>query len=301
MAANTLSPIPKNRLKKRKTGERVIMACPFLKEGRAQYCLAAPLGKLILEGPGFSGPGRCASSEYYKCELVKKDEPRQARCPHLQETHVQYCGANAPTKLIPFSESQLSSCTTGGYRYCESYLTMARPHGAIAPPSDLLYSSNHFWLAAEESGMCHLGVDSFVADFVGKVDGVTFVTTRGTERPTVALTIHGVEWPMTFPNPLIIQKVNSHLRGDPSRLTADPYGSGWLFCGWELPEETSAGLLSGPPAAAWQNEEQGRLARKIHESLQLTCDGGRPVTGVAQLLSRQQLVCLLQNFFGSRS
>ena len=77
------------------------MSCPFLKEGRAQYCHAAPVSKLILEGPGFSGAGRCASPEYYRCERVGKDEPRQQSCPHLEEVHVQYCGVTAPTKLIP--------------------------------------------------------------------------------------------------------------------------------------------------------------------------------------------------------
>jgi glycine cleavage system H lipoate-binding protein len=277
------------------------MSCPFLKEGRAQYCHVAPVGKLILEGPGFSGPGRCASPEYYLCDLVTKDEQRRQSCPHLEGVHVQYCGAAAPTKLIPFSESQLSSCTTEGFRFCESYLTLARPHGAMKAEADLLYSPNHFWVAAEESGLCHIGIDRFLADFIGKVDGITFVTTHGTQRPVVALTIHGVEWPMTFPNPLMIQKVNSHLRGDPARLTADPYGSGWLFSGWELPGQTKAGLIAGPPAAAWQTEEEERLAREIHESLQPNCDGGRPVQGIAQLLSRQQLVCQLQHFFSNRN
>jgi glycine cleavage system H lipoate-binding protein len=277
------------------------MACPFLKEGRAQYCHAAPLGKLILEGPGFSGAGRCASPEYYRCELVKKGEVRQERCPHLEEIHVQYCGVNTPTKLIPFSESQLSCCTSGGHRYCESYLALARPHGAVAAAPDLLYSSNHFWLAAEDSGLCHVGIDAFVADVLGSVDGVTFVTTHGTQRPVMALNVHGVEWPMTFPNPLLIQKVNSHLRGNPARLTADSYGSGWLFSGWELPGQTRVGLISGPPAAAWQDEERARLTLEIHNSLQLPCDGGQPVKGVGRLLLTQQLVCLLQHFFSARS
>lgn len=277
------------------------MACPFLKEGRAQYCHSAPVGKLILEGPGVSGTSLCMSPEYYRCDLVGKAEPRQARCPHLEEMHVQYCGAATPTKLIPFSESQQSSCTTGGYRYCESYLTLARPHGAIAPAADLLYSPNHFWLAVEESGLCHVGTDAFLADFVGKVDGITFVTTHGTQRPVIAINVHGVEWPLAFPNPMLIQKVNSHLRGDPARLTSDPYGSGWLFYGWELPGQTKAGLISGPPAAAWQTEEEERMAREIHESLQVNCDGGRPVRGVGQLLSRQQLVCVLQHFFSDRT
>lgn len=277
------------------------MVCPFLKEGRAQYCHAAPVGKLILEGPGVSGTSLCMSPEYHRCDLVGKEEPQQARCPHLQEIHVQYCGATTPTKLIPFSESQLSRCTTGGYRYCQSYLTLARPHGAIAPSADLLYSPNHFWLAAEGSGLCHVGIDAFLADFVGKVDGITFVTTHGTQRPVIAISVHGVEWPLVFPNPMLIQKVNSHLRGDPSGLTADPYGSGWLFAGCELPGQTRVGLISGPPAAAWKTEEEERMARKIHESLQVNCDGGRPVRGVGQLLSRQQLICLQQHFFSDRT
>jgi hypothetical protein len=93
---------------------------------------------------------------------------------------VQYCGATAPTKLIPFSDSQLSSCTTEAFRFCESYLTLARPHGAMKQAADLLYNPNHFWLAAE---VCHIGIDGFLADFAGKVDGITFVTTHGTSVP----------------------------------------------------------------------------------------------------------------------
>jgi glycine cleavage system H lipoate-binding protein len=277
------------------------MPCPFLKEGRAQYCHAAPVHKMILEGPGVSGAGRCASSEFFRCDLVGKDEERRDRCPHLEQVHVQYCGASSSIKLIPFSDSQLSSCTTGGYRYCDSYLALARPHGAFAAPADLFYAPNHFWLAAQETGLCHIGIDGFLADIVGKVDGLTFVTTHGTQRPVVALTVRGVEWPITFPNPLLIQKVNSHLRSDPARLTADPYGSGWLFSGWELPDRTRAGLIAGAHASAWQAEERDRLAHEIHETLELNCDGGQAVKGIDQLLSRQQLVCLFQHFFSNRN
>jgi len=275
------------------------MACPFLKEGRAQYCNAAPSWKLLLDGPGVSGAGRCASGEYYHCDFVDKNELRRDRCPHLEEVHVQYCGATSPTKLIPFSESELSRCSSGGYRYCDSYLSLARPHGVHAPPAGLLYSPDHFWLAAEDSGLCHIGIDSFLSDVVGKIDGLTFVTTHGTQQPAVAFTVHGVEWPMTFPNPLLIQKVNGYLRSDPKRLITDPYGSGWLFAGWEVPERTRAGLITGPHAVAWQAEEQERMVEEIHGMAAHGCDGGRPVQGVAQLLTRQQLVCLFQHFFST--
>ncbi len=275
------------------------MACPFLKEGRALYCHAAPARKLILEGPGASGAGRCASTEYPRCGLAPHDEPGRERCPRLEEVDVQYCAASSPTRLIPVSESELSRCSTGGYRYCDSYLALGGRQAAHAAPPDLLYSANHFWMAAEESGLCHIGIDAFLADVVGSVDGVTFVTTHGTHCPVVALTVHGVEWPMTFPNPLLIQKVNGCLRSDSRRISADPFGSGWLLAGWELPERTKVGLISGPRAAAWQAEERERLAHEIHETLNLSCDGGHPVRGVGQLLSRPQLVCLLQHFFSN--
>lgn len=272
------------------------MACPFLREGRARYCHAAPIRKLILDGPGATDGGRCASPRYATCELAAKDDTEQSRCPHLEEIRVQYCGVSPIPKLVPFSESQLSSCTSDNYRYCDSYLHLAQPH-TTKPPANLLYTANHFWLDAEESGLCHIGVDGFLADIVGNVDGVTFATARGTHCPGLALTIHGVEWPMSFPNPVMIQRVNSRLRSDPARLTVDPYGAGWLFEGWEVPGRTRSGLMSGPQADAWQAEERERLNRDIHETHAPGCDGGTRVRGVAQLLSREHLVCLFQHFF----
>jgi len=272
------------------------MACPFLKEGRARYCHAAPVQKLILDGPGATDGGRCASPDYRHCEWVKADAAQHDRCPHLEDIRVQYCGVSPVTKLVPFSDSELSSCTSNSYRYCDSYLLLARPH-ASTPLPHLLYASNHFWLDAEESGLCHIGIDQFLADTAGSVDGVTYATVQGTHCPALAITVHGVEWPMCFPNPLMIQKVNSRLRSDPARLTADPYGSGWLFEGWEVPGRTRAGLVSGLQAEAWQTEERQRLAQEIHDTHASGCDGGTPVHGVAQLLSRQHLVCLFQRFF----
>lgn len=275
------------------------MACPFLKEGRARYCHAAPVQKLILDGPGAVDGGRCTSADYTRCELAAKEEARHDRCPHLEEIRVQYCGVSPVTKLVPFSDSELSRCTSNTYRYCDSYLLLARPH-ASTPPANLLYAANHFWLDAEESGLCHIGIDGFLADVAGHVDGITFVTANGTHCPALALTIHGVEWPMSFPNPLMIQKVNSRLRSDPGKVTADPYGAGWLFEGWELPGRTRAGLVAGPQAAAWQAEERLRLSDEIHETQAPGGDGGSPVRGVAQFLSRRDLVCLLQHFFSKR-
>ncbi len=275
------------------------MGCPFLKEGQARYCHAAPVKKLILHGPGATDGGRCASAAYRKCELVAQEAPEGNSCPHLEEIRVQYCGVSSITKLVPFSDSELSSCTSDSYGYCDSYLSLARPHPST-PDAQLMFSPNHFWLDGEQNGLCHIGIDGFLADVAGNVEGITFATLHGTHCPAMALTIHGVEWPMSFPNPVMIQRVNSRLRSDPARVTSDPYGAGWLFEGYEVPERTRTGLVSGKQAEAWQAEERARLEREIHETHAPGCDGGSPVRGVAQLLPRQHLVCLFQHFFSKR-
>lgn len=272
------------------------MPCPFLREGRARYCHAAPVRKLILDGPGVAHDGRCASPRYVECVLARSNETPRERCPHLEDIRVQYCSVSPIPKLVPFSDSELSSCTSNTYRYCDSYLHLAQPHSTTASAT-LFYSQNHFWLDAEDSGLCHIGMDSFLADVAGTADGITFVSARGTQCPSLTLTVHGVEWPMSFPNPVMIQKVNSRLRSDPARLTADPYGAGWLFEGWEVPGRTRTGLICGPQATAWQAHERERLSHEIHEIHAPGCDGGTPVRGVARFLSRQDLVRLLQHFF----
>lgn len=275
------------------------MCCPFLKEGRARYCHAAPVRKLILEGPGAADAGRCGSAEYRSCGLVRGEEAGLNRCPHLEEVQVQYCGAAPATRLVPFSDSQLSCCAGAGYRYCDAYLSLARPNPSAPPPAEFLYSANHFWLEAGEANLCHIGIDAFLAGVIGRADAITFITLQGTHRPSVALTVRGVEWPLVFPNPLLISKINSHLRSRPERLTADPYGVGWLFEGWEVPGKTRAGLIGGAQAAAWLTEERERLAGEIHEAAGVCADGGYAQPGVAQLLSRPAVVALFQRFFSA--
>ena len=277
------------------------MSCPFLREGRAQYCNAAPVRKLILDGPGATAGGRCTSPAYRECALVADRESCGGQCPHLEQIHVQYCGASPMTPLVPFSDSTLSRCSGAGYRYCDTYLSLARPHKSAAPPDDLLFAPNHLWLAVSGEGLCHIGLDAFAADMAQRIDRLTFVTPGGTRRPTIALQVNGVEWPVTFPNPLLIKSVNTHLQIHPGRITEDPYGAGWLIEGWEIPDRTRAGLIGGPRAAAWMAEERQRLSRFVNDSEQLCCDGGEAAPGVAHLLPHAGVVALFQNFFGRTS
>jgi glycine cleavage system H lipoate-binding protein len=272
--------------------------CPFLREGRARYCSAAPVRILIPDGPCATAGGRCTSADYRECGLVRHEACAEASCPHLEAIHVQYCGASPVAKLIPFNESKSSRCNSASHRFCETYLSLARPHRGCDPTAGLLFAPNHLWLDGDEDGLCHIGIDAFLASVVRAVDSVTFVTSNGTRRPTVALQVNGIEWPLTFPNPVLIQSVNTYLQRHPERVTADPYGAGWLFEGWEVPDRTHAGLISGDRAAAWLDEERQRLSHYVHDRHIACGDGGETVPGVARLLAKPDAVTLFHHFFG---
>jgi hypothetical protein len=135
---------------------------------------------------------------------------------------------------------------------------------------------------------------------------------RGVGKPTVVLTIRGVDWPLSFPNALLVESTDSRLRSDPRPITNDPYGCGWLFSGWIPPgvtvEQMCGNLLHGRRAAAWLRLEAQRLSERVTACLAPTvggipvaADGGSLCEGAALHLVREQLLGLLNEFFPSRT
>jgi glycine cleavage system H lipoate-binding protein len=304
------------------------MRCPFLREANVRYCRAAPLKKMIVHRPGQVGNERCSSPEYERCPLAREQmlEPNQERCPLLDSCLVQYCAAASVTKYIPYSESGLSRCTTDGHRYCDLYLAVAnagasgepqsQPHGcaeadALSLPRMLRYSPNHLWLDMSPEGVVHIGIDAFMAAIIQEVSRVEFIETRGRCRPTVILSICEADLPLTFPNPVNVVRCNSSLRSAPERLTAHPYGSGWLFEGisgaseepGEEPPE-ARNLICGQQAHSWIHEELGRLTEVLqgfegisaHDAPALLADGGTPYHAHLRSLGRSARLRLFHEF-----
>lgn len=287
------------------------MTCPFLRETRVRTCSAAPLRKMIADlGPSGSS-GRCGDTRHAECPVfLEKGGETQGACPHLEEKLVQFCGASPVAHYVPYSPSEASRCGSEAFRYCEAYLSLARPHTGdeIEVHDNLYYAPNHMWVDAGSSGVCHIGLDGLLARLLGRLESVNFLTPGGTRRPGVLVTVCGVDWPLVFPNPLLIEHTNAHLRADASRITRDPYGAGWLFSGYPPPGGDAAGvtsrLMHGRQARAWMEQESQRLSDWIQRLLAsrmeqpaLACDGGWIVEGAAHLLRRGELLDVLHEFF----
>lgn len=305
------------------------MTCPFLREAQVKFCQTSPFRKMLVRSAAHGTDEKCTSPGYVGCSVYVEtghQGPTQNRCPFFGESLTQYCSIAPVPKYIPYSESMLCRCGTESYRYCELYLTMARPAGGDGPvlpldarsnagspaeewiddmrvPNWLLYTTNHLWVDRTESGDCHVGIDAVLAKALGTVDSLNFEVSG--EHPSVVLEAGGAEFEVIFPRVLQTRRVNAHLRLDPHPATADPYGTGWLFEG-SLSGKESVGLIPGNAAAGWMRSEVERLSHHVHEhilpaqpeSAGLAADGGSFAPGLLRTVGRERASALFNEFFG---
>jgi glycine cleavage system H lipoate-binding protein len=300
--------------------------CPFLREEQVKSCQAAPFRKSLVRAMATGTDERCTSADHLSCPAVlesREAHPAASRCPFLRESLVQFCAASPRPTYVPWSESPELRCSHDGHRYCELFLAAAGSRGPALPSSDaresetavvsgvpmpgwLFYAENHMWLDVGDDGLCHLGVDAFLARAAGGVERLSFLTLRGEARPAVVLTIAGADLTLVFASRLPIVAANTRLRSGLERLTADPYGLGWLFTArWSgsrdpLALRAACGLRHGQAAREWMAAEAARLEAAVHEQLMrprhgapLPADGGRPAPGFLQALERDEV----QRFF----
>ena len=300
------------------------MRCPFLREAHVQSCQASPFRKQIVR-TGTTADERCGSPAWRECPVareLKEEHPSAGACPFHAESLVQYCSAAPVTKFIPWSEQAFSRCGSDAHRYCDLSLALAHTPAPPASPGEaapgvddadgipvpqwLWFAPSHTWLSVAADGICHLGVDAFLARTLGGVDRVQFVTTRGFERPAAVLTVRDVDVTVSFPNAVNITGVNGALRADPARLARDPYGLGWLFEGIvrnraSVPNGTprvTDGLLRGDAATAWMRREGLRLrglaeaASERISGARLAADGGLPAPGLVRTLPHEEALRL---------
>jgi glycine cleavage system H lipoate-binding protein len=307
---------------------------------RVKYCQASIYRKMIVQRGSDVLHERCSSPTHVDCPaappMLREQEPVRAHCPFLREAHAEYCGAASLTRYIPASDALLSRCKSDGHLYCELYMTCADPSGErllsqtssatqsarmpvvddVPVPANLYYAPNHMWLDVAEDGNCHVGIDAFLARVLGTVEAVSFVKPRSVDRPVAVLTVEGVDMQMAFPNAMQSLVSNVYLRTAPAKLTADPYGAGWLFEGTDPDARDGrggtavrAGLLHGEAAARWIADESERLSAFVHERVAhpaaggevCMADGGGFAFGVVQHLERDDRISLFNEFFAPQT
>jgi glycine cleavage system H lipoate-binding protein len=287
------------------------MQCPFLSESQVRSCRLSSVRKLI---PHLAPETveRCSTLQFTACPAfreLRQDGMGAPACPYLQASLMQYCSAAPVPRYVPWSEASVSKCGSGAYHYCDLYLDLTeasshrmRPQvgpqdvdDALAVPPALRYTPNHMWLDQSEDGLFHAGIDALFSRLMGPVERVDFITSPGPGKPLPAAVVRagGTDWQIVFPRPMNITACNLMLRSDPSRLSTDPYGRGWLFAGSGV---DTVGLMTGGQAALWMQQDARRLNEFVQERSGCSADGGLIEPGLLAKLRREDALVVFSSF-----
>jgi glycine cleavage system H protein len=287
------------------------MLCPFLSESQVRSCRLASVRKLIPHA-ALTAAERCSTPQYAECPAFREhrqvDAGPSSACPYLQESLMQFCSAAPVTRFVPWSEASVSKCGSGAFHYCDLYLdvTEASSHrtapqaseDSLPVPPSLRYTANHMWLDRAEDGVCHIGIDALFSRLLGPVERVDFLSSPGTpgqgqRTPSAVLRAGGRDWQIAFPREMNITACNLMLRCDPSRLSTDPYGRGWMFAGAGV---DPSDLMSGEQAARWMQADARRLNEFVQERSGCCADGGLIEPGLLAALRREDALVLFNDF-----
>jgi len=298
------------------------MRCPLLRDEKVRSCRAAPFRKSLARSASGGEEGRCSTPAHAFCPVAPRGRESRSGpcCPFLEETFVQFCAAAPVPTYVPWSSSPEARCGHDGHRFCESFRAAAGDAGrgpahpstgaaatvadveGVPAPGWLYYAENHAWLDPGDDDLWHLGLDAFLARVVGSVERLAFLAVRAPARPAVVLTVRGVDLTLVFPRGQGIVAANTRLRSRLDRLTADPYGLGWLFTVRAPATPSFAGLRRGAAAREWMANEVRRLEGLVHACLasrgdRLAADGGRLVPDLLARLEREEALRLLADLF----
>lgn len=169
-------------------------------------------------------------------------------------------------------------------------------------PTELRYHPGHAWAQRERRNVVRVGVDEFAAKLAGKIDKLelpkpghwirqgqkAWTLSRGEEQAEMLSPIEGE-----------VVEINYEVVENPSLMTTDPYGKGWLFSVFAPDEEsTLRNLLPVDLVASWMRETVGKLyARQPELAGAVMADGGRPADDLSAAFPNTAWKDLTGEFF----
>jgi glycine cleavage system H lipoate-binding protein len=172
----------------------------------------------------------------------------------------------------------------------------------FAIPQDYSFHPGHTWASKEGGENVRVGLDSFAADLIGKIDQIEIASPRRWVRQGQRLmTVHagGSSFDLLSPIEGVVAAVNDDVVKDPNLATSDPYKEGWIAV-LKSPDLSTnqKNLLQGTMVAPWMNYATSRLnAAVTGMNRALAQDGGVPQKGLllrAEPGLRQKLI---EDFF----
>ena len=165
------------------------------------------------------------------------------------------------------------------------------------PPQGIFLDPHHSWVRITGDGTLRVGIDDFLAEALGDVDGVE-APPRGAQikrgEPLLKLRVKGKTLVVPAPASGEVVAVNDHVAAQPWTVSRDPYGVGWVVALWSRDQhEAIKPLRIGSAASAFLRQELQRLADFLTPAgtlatVPLLADGGIPRKGAVSALDEER-------------
>ncbi len=178
---------------------------------------------------------------------------------------------------------------------------MEREYG-FSIPQGYSFHPGHTWAVNEGNENTRVGLDSFAANLIGKIDHIETVgpnrwIRQGQKLATVSS--GGVSVDLMSPAEGVITATNSDLLMEPALANRDPYKDGWLVI-IKSPDFAinQKNLVQGAMVAPWMQNNFTRLNNMVTQaSPALAQDGGVPLSGLLAQVTTEVRQKLLKEFF----
>lgn len=169
-------------------------------------------------------------------------------------------------------------------------------------PQGYSFHPGHTWALSEGSENTRVGLDSFAANLIGKIDHIETVgpnrwIRQGQKLATVSSC--GVSIELMSPAEGVITATNQDLMLEPALASRDPYKDGWLVI-IKSPDFAinQKNLVQGAMVAPWVQNNVTRLNSMVAQaSPTLAQDGGVPTSGLLAQVTPEIRQKLLKEFF----
>lgn len=171
------------------------------------------------------------------------------------------------------------------------------------PPFGSFIDTGHSWLRLMPNGTLRIGIDDFLAEALGSVDGVQLPTPGQTiERGAPLITLRLGDEQLVVRSPISgeVMQHNPTAQQSPKTITADPYGLGWLVAlRTQDHKEAIKPLHVGNGAIGFLRRELARLGDYFVSraaEAPLLADGGLPLRGAVGQLDKDGLESFTTTF-----
>ena len=171
-----------------------------------------------------------------------------------------------------------------------------------ALPESLYYHQGHAWVALQEDGKAVIGIDDYAGKLIGKLTSIALPKVgERCKQGAKGWSLHQNKksLDMLFPLDGKIVAINESVQKDPSKLSEEPYGGGWLMK--IKPKDLTSNLrnlLRGSAARSWMENSAIELRSALSGDLGVVFqDGGLPEEGLADQFSTKDWVDLTTRIF----